>query len=127
MELLTEELYRLLPPIHSDATVAKVKYFTPWSNWTWYASEASAELADGSEASLQDSRAAERVDVIFFGLVNGPEKEYGYFRLSELEGIRGPLGLRIECDLHFRPLTYLRSSRSVVNPKGSSAPCGPCP
>ena len=103
MELLTEELQRLLPPIHSDATVAQVKYFTPWSNWTWYASEASAELADGSEVSLQDARAAERVDVIFFGLVYGLEKEYGYFRLSELASVKGPFELGIERDLHFRP------------------------
>jgi hypothetical protein len=103
MELLPEELQRLLPPIHSDAPVAQVKYFTPWSNWTWYAAEASAELADGSEVALQAARTAERVDVIFFGLVYGLEKEYGYFRLSELVSVRGPFGLRLERDLFFRP------------------------
>jgi hypothetical protein len=42
-------------------------------------------------------------DFLFFGLVDGQEKELGYFRLSELESARGPLGLRIERDLHWRP------------------------
>ncbi|MPZ50988.1 MAG: DUF2958 domain-containing protein [Dehalococcoidia bacterium] len=103
MELLTRDLELALPPIHSDAVVAQVKFFTPWTQWTWYAAEASAELADGSEVSLQDPRAEDRVDVIFFGLVYGLEKEYGYWRLSELTEIRGPVGLRIERDLYFTP------------------------
>ena len=29
--------------------------------------------------------------------------ELGYFTLSELTGLRGPLGLRVERDLSFRP------------------------
>ena len=29
------------------------------------------------------------------------EEEWGYFVLSELESVRGPLGLAIEPDLHF--------------------------
>jgi len=40
---------------------------------------------------------------IFFGLVIGFEAEFGYFSLSELESVRGPLGLPIERDQHFRP------------------------
>ena len=103
MELLTKELEQALPPIHSDAPIAQVKFFTPWTHWTWYAAEASAELADGSEVPLQDPRAKDRVDVIFFGLVYGLEKEYGYWYLSELTEIHGPVGLRIERDLHFAP------------------------
>jgi hypothetical protein len=65
---------------------AKVKFFTPDSNWTWYASE-----FDGED--------------IFFGLVIGHEAELGYFSLSELQEIRGPLKLPIERDLHFQPAT----------------------
>ena len=30
-------------------------------------------------------------------------KEFGYFTLRELESVRGPLGLPIERDLHFKP------------------------
>jgi hypothetical protein len=78
-----------------------VKFFTPWSNWTWYAAEASAELADGTEVALTDPRASDRVDVLFWGLVFGLEKEFGYWRLSELAGINGPAGLKIERDLFF--------------------------
>ncbi|MPZ50843.1 MAG: DUF2958 domain-containing protein [Dehalococcoidia bacterium] len=101
--MLTKELERTLPPIQSGCEVARVKFFTPWSNWTWYAAEASAELEDGSEVPLSDPRAKDRVDVMFWGLVFGHEKEFGYWRLSELADIRGPMGLRIERDLYFNP------------------------
>ena len=33
----------------------------------------------------------------------GLEDELGYFSLDELEEARGPLGLRIERDEHFKP------------------------
>ena len=65
---------------------ALVKFFTPDSNWTWYASE-----FDGED--------------ILFGLVSGLEVELGYFSLSELEAVRGPLGLPIERDFHYAPQT----------------------
>ena len=66
--------------------LAQVKFFTPDSSWSWFASE-----FDG--------------DDIFFGLVDGFELELGYFSLSELQEVRGPWGLPIERDLHFEPKT----------------------
>lgn len=63
----------------------KAKFFTPWTSWSWYVTEASQEDDD----------------VRFFGLVDGHEKELGYFVLSELMEVRGPGGLTIERDLHF--------------------------
>ena len=45
------------------------------------------------------------LDFRFWGLVEGFEKEYGYFMLSELEEVRGPMGLPIERDLWFKPKT----------------------
>lgn len=66
--------------------LAIVKFFTPDSNWTWYASE-----FDGEDR--------------FFGLVAGFDVELGYFLPSELQSARGPLGLAIEHDIHFKPLT----------------------
>lgn len=87
--LLDQETRQRLPPLYSgeekglDALV-QAKFFTPDANWTWYASEFNGED-------------------IFFGLVIGLEIELGYFSLSELEGVRGPLGLPIERDLHFEP------------------------
>lgn len=64
--------------------IAYVKFFTPDSSWTWWVTE-----WDGEDT--------------FFGLVKGHETELGYFSLSELDEVRGPLGLYIEVDLHFPP------------------------
>lgn len=91
MKLLTKEIEAKLPALYSQEGVADpmvvAKFFTPWSNWTWFAIEGTRE--DG--------------DVRFFGLVEGLETELGYFVLSELENLRGPHGLTIERDLYFTP------------------------
>ena len=96
MELLTDEIREALPELYANEELglqaqAIAKFFTPDSNWTWYASE-----FDGED--------------IFYGLVIGMEMELGYFSLSELESVRGPLGLPIERDLYFKqkPLQELR-------------------
>lgn len=93
MKLLTAEIVAQLEksPLYShEADAAKdvpviVKFFTPWSNWTWYVTEGKREGTDW----------------LFFGLVDGLERELGYFTLSELESVRGPAGLKIERDMHF--------------------------
>lgn len=91
MQLLTEELRRILPALyaqeHQSDPAVFIKFFTPDSNWTWWVTEGSP---DGS-------------DFRFFGFVRGFEDEWGYFLLSELEAARGPLGLPIERDLWFQP------------------------
>lgn len=98
MKLMTNEARNMLPALrtteHEADPVARVKFFTPWSNWTWYAME-----FDGEDT--------------FFGLVEGFETELGYFSLTELEEARGPCGMRIERDLYFEPtpLSRLRSKR----------------
>jgi hypothetical protein len=91
MELLPAEACAALPKLYSqesnsDPTV-HIKYFTPDSSWTWYATE--------GEPDGEDFR--------FFGYVIGQFREWGYFVLSELESACGPLGLPIERDLHFEP------------------------
>ena len=91
MKLLTQEIRKKLPPLYSQdgkggKAIAQVKYFTPSSSWTWY----------GVEFDGQDT---------FFGLVDGHCKELGYFSLSELESVRGPMGLPIERDLYWQPKT----------------------
>ena len=91
MPLLTDEIRAKLPKLYETeelglSALAGVKFFTPDSGWTWYASE-----FDGED--------------IFFGLVSGLELELGYFSLSELEAVRGPLGLPIERDLYFATTT----------------------
>jgi hypothetical protein len=84
MQLLTEEIKKALPPLYSNENEkdpnAVVKFFTPFSNWTWYATE-----FDGDDT--------------FFGLVDGFDKELGYFSLAELES----LGPKIERDKWFSP------------------------
>jgi hypothetical protein len=98
MKLLPQEIREKLPPLYSQdgkgskATVY-VKYFTPSSSWTWYATE--------GEPVLDES--GKEVDFKFFGLVDGHDKELGYFVLSELEEVRGPMGMPIERDLFWRP------------------------
>jgi DUF2958 family protein len=92
MELMTEEIRRQLPPLYGQDgkggnAIAQVKYFTPDSSWTWYATEFSPQ------------------EGLFFGLVDGQCKELGYFALSELESATGPMGLHIERDLHWKPKT----------------------
>ena len=91
MKLLTQEIRKKLPPLYSQEdkggkAVAVVKFFTPWTSWTWFATE-----FDGEDT--------------FFGLVFGHERELGYFSLSEMEKVRGHLGLKIERDLYWQPKT----------------------
>jgi hypothetical protein len=103
MMLLTQANRKALPPLYSQdgkgyEAVAVVKFFTPDSSWTWYATEGSEVDADG----LYDTDAP-KVDYLMFGLVDGLEPELGYFALSELASARGPLGLPIERDRYFKP------------------------
>jgi hypothetical protein len=90
MPLLTAELRARLPALYAqeknDRQTVFCKFFCPWSDWTWFATE--GELRGD--------------DFIFFGYVIGFHEEWGYFSLSELESVRGPGGLTIERDLYFR-------------------------
>ena len=91
-KLLTDKNRQDLPALYANENVkdpkAVVKFFTPDANATWYAFE-----FDGED--------------MFFGYVDlglGAESaELGYFSLSELEKVRGKLGLPVERDLHFTP------------------------
>ena len=89
MKLITKSIRKRLPPLYAQdglggKAVAYVKFFIPWSAWTFYATE-----YDGKN--------------LFFGLVEGHEKEVGYFSLTELQHVRGPMGLSVERDLHWQP------------------------
>jgi hypothetical protein len=102
-ELLTEDVRKRLPPLGATEKIKdpiiQVKFFAPWTNWTWYATE-----FDGEDT--------------FFGWVVGFEKEFGYFSLSELETVRGPMGLNIERDIHFVP----KPLSQVMKEHGGSLP-----
>ncbi len=88
--LITDEIAQRLPALYSqeeqgENAIAVAKFFTPWTSWTWYASEYDPEQR------------------LCFGVVVGHEREFGYFSIEELEKIKGPGGLTIERDLYWKP------------------------
>ena len=91
MKLLTQEIRKKLPKLYEQDgkggdAIVYLKMFCPDSDWTFFATE-----FDGED--------------MFFGLVEGHEKELGYFSLAELQKVKGPLGLPIERDLYWQPQT----------------------
>ncbi len=88
--LLTEELRKALPKLREQEGAADpvvfAKFFFPASGWTWLVTEGQPE-GDG---------------FTFFGYVIGFEAEWGYFALSELDGVNVK-GLTIERDCYFEP------------------------
>jgi hypothetical protein len=98
MKLLTKKIRKKLPPLYAQdgkdgKAVAYIKFFIPDANWTWW-------VVEGEPIKDDEGR---EIDFYFFGLVDGLVKELGYFSLSELEEVRGPLGLPIERDLFWQP------------------------
>jgi len=91
MKLLTKEIIKKLPPLNAtdgkpnDEKEIIVKFFTPDAQWTWYVLEGEKEGDDWR----------------FFGLVDGFEKELGYFTLNQLLEVRGRFNLPIERDRSF--------------------------
>jgi hypothetical protein len=87
--LLPDDIASTVPALYSTDNekdpVVRVKFFTPDSSWTWFMIEYDPEQKLG------------------FGLVDGHERELGYFSLEEMESVKGPLGLPIERDLHWTP------------------------
>ena len=105
MALLDDESRAKLPPLYSNEqlglqALAHVRFFTPDSNWIWYASEGSPVDEDG----FFDT-AKEKVDYLFFGLVIGFEIELGYFALSDLISVGSDVRQPIERDLYYQPKT----------------------
>ncbi len=88
MMLLTQEIVRKVPTLYSSENTEDpmvwCKFFTPDSSWTWYVIE-----YDGKD--------------MFYGLVDGFERELGYFSLSEISSVRGHLNLPVERDMYFKP------------------------
>jgi hypothetical protein len=92
MQLLTDELRKIIPPFYSsedvelEEKIVYAKFFL--ENWTWYILEYD-----------KDSNT-------FFALVDGLDRELGYVSLDELEQVRGHMGLYVERDLYFTPVKY---------------------
>jgi hypothetical protein len=88
-DLMPPDIAKEIPALYSTERqrdpVARVKWFTPDSSWTWYITE------------------YDPVQRLCFGLVIGHERELGYFSLDEILEVRGPFGLPVERDLYFEP------------------------
>jgi Protein of unknown function (DUF2958) len=99
--LLTQKDRKSFPSIYSreadEDPIVRVKFFTPDANATWFALE-----FDGVDE--------------FFGwacLGDVEMGELGYFSLSELQEIRGPMGLPVERDMYFKPCPLSEAKGSV--------------
>ena len=90
MKLMTKAILNKIPALYSGEKIALedkicyVRFFHPFSNFTWFATEFDSETG------------------IFFGWVDGSFPEWGNFSLQEMQGVR-VRGLGIERDLYFTP------------------------
>lgn len=114
MKLITQKIARQLmradldnPPPETAQGVA-VKFFTPWANATWYIVSATPLDANGEPLPGYGEQAINLADVkdwhmFGFADLGDPQcAELGYVLLSQLTEIRGPWGLRVERDMHYR-------------------------
>lgn len=92
MKLITKAIKQNMPALGSQEKNSNpwivAKFFTPWTNWTWYVVEGEVDASG---------------DILFFGLVDGSTKELGYFTLHELLEVTGPHGFKVERDRYFVP------------------------
>jgi Protein of unknown function (DUF2958) len=94
MKLLTKEVLAKLPKLGGQEgkgmqAMVHAKFFNPQGAGTWYATE-----FDGVD---------EFFGAVDLGMTDVPE--LGYFSLAELSGFRGRLGLGIERDRYWTPVT----------------------
>jgi len=89
--LVPEEIRKITPEIGSQENnknaLAVCRLFTPWTHWSWFIVEANYETGE------------------CFGVVDGHEKELGYFDLKELEELNID-GRKIKFDETFEPMEY---------------------
>jgi len=94
MQLLTDELRKIIPPFYSsedlelEEKMVYAKFFLADAQWSWFILEYDPESNT------------------FFALVDGLDRELGYVSLDELEQVRGHMGLHVERDLYFTPVKY---------------------
>ena len=94
-ELMTKKVADTIPALYAnenagnyDTVLAHAKLFSPYSNWTWYITEMDPETGQ------------------CFGLVDGFEREIGYFDLTELAETTVFGGVpAVERDLYWEPRT----------------------
>ena len=92
MKLLTKEIEKKLPALYETENVStadkKLVGKFVGGIWTW----------DGVEYDADQE--------LFFGFVDGYEKEWGYFSLAELKKIKTSFGLGVERDMYFKAIKF---------------------
>ena len=115
-QLMTEKLADTIPALGAtentrdyDDVPARAKLFSPFSNWTWYITELDRETGQ------------------CFGLVEGFERELGYFDLTELAETTVSGGVpAVERDLYWQPMTLgeIKGGSRVDSPQGEETDGG---
>lgn len=98
MKLLTKKLKKQIPfsqDVQSEEdAIAYVKFFNPMSNWTWYVCRAYQLIESDEEGIIEKpltyslNQGEKLLDILFYGLVYGIEREFGEFSLKEFEDLR---------------------------------------
>ena len=114
--LMTKKLADTIPAIYAnenvadyDTVLAPAKLFSPYNGWTWYITEMDPETGQ------------------CFGLVDGFEKEIGYFDLTELAETTVFGGVpAVERDLYWEPRTLgeIKSGAQVDPPRNQETDGG---
>lgn len=91
MKLMTKAIENKIPALYSgeniplDEKICHVKFFHPFCQMTWFATEFDPETG------------------LFFGWVeNGQMSEWGNFSLQEMQSLKVK-GLKMERDMYFKP------------------------
>ena len=98
MELIPKEINEQIPKLYEteeqEDPIIYVKLFI--DSWTWYVTELSID------------------DNICFGYVVSPfcNGELGYFSLTEIEELKGSLGLEVERDFSFKPTSLSKIKKA---------------
>lgn len=106
MKLITKEIGRALELAYrrsgetgESGTEVLAKFFTPWAGATWYVTEGCPVDVDGEPCPM-----GQEVDWHLFGFCDLGDREcaeLGYVMLSDLQGLKGPFGLRVERDIRY--------------------------
>ena len=85
------------------------KFFTPWTNATWYITEGMPVTEDCTHVDKDFHEfAADHADKYYWHLfgwcdlgIGDGMAELGYVMLSDLKGLSGPCGIKVERDLYY--------------------------
>ena len=100
MQLLTDAIKKILPPlystenVHPDEKEIIVRFFNPLGNQSW-------KIAEGGPTVDEEGNPTEDGDWLLFGKcdLGFDMAEWGYVSLSELEALDVGLGMGIERDI----------------------------